>query len=316
MRIRPFILLICGATAPLAIPTAPAKACTPWAERIVAWSAAADLHVLAGWDKQERPPPSHKQSQPQYYQLKRISTGEQLAWHRCDHPTGERSDATPCAWQAAFAKQIPGGATFQPAAPTAGVPRVRVRSIQQNGVREFSLESRGPKGWQRVLYLDFVFPDYPERRRYRVAELGRTEEHVVLSLDYHASGGNCAHTAASAIRLRESDLIDPTAAERRARLLASVPPQDALEHWRTLAELAPLPADRLLEALEAAEREGQAAWGARWWREAGSALAPEALGRLRDELEKRPGLQSTRRLLARNGRARGGAPPGSEPGER
>jgi hypothetical protein len=303
MRLCPRIALSCGATALVVLHLAPANACTPWAERVAAWSAASDLYVLAGWDNREKPPPSQKLIQPQYYQLKRISTGEQLAWHRCDHPTSETSGPRPCTWQAAFAKQL-AGASFQPGNGIVNQKRLRVRAIQNKGVREYSLESRGPKGWQRVLYLDFIFPDYPERRRYSVTELGSSGEHAILMLDYQASGGNCSHTAARAFRLHKLDLTDPTSAERRARLLASVSQEDALEDWRTLAELAPLPADRLLEALEAAESKGQIAWGARWWREASADLAPEQLARLRDEIQRRPGLQSTRSLLAGTARAR------------
>jgi hypothetical protein len=296
LRVLPFLAALSTTIAlPILSPEA-TEACTPWAERVVAWDASADLFVMAGWDNRDRPPPAKALLPPQYYQLRRISTGEQIAWHRCDRDPP--SAKAPCAWEPAFAKQVPAGTTWQrgEALPTS---RVRVRAAETRGVREFSLEARADKGWRRVLYLDFIFPDYTERRRYSVTSLEKAGSDVLLALEYHATGGRCSHSAVRTLRLRETDLTDPTSAERRLRLLASVPGEGAIAHWRTVAEMGPLPPERLAEALEAAEAEGQPAWGVRWWEEATAGLPEDRRASLAASLEKRPGLTATRALLAR-----------------
>jgi hypothetical protein len=269
-------------------PKAP-SACTPWAERVVAWDAATDLAVVATWKGTERPPTAPR-AQPAWYGLRRISTGEQVSLHRC--PEGEV-----CDWKMAFAKWLPseprGGRTGDRATGVA----LRVRRELTSAAQEFALEVRGKVGWRRVLWLDFIPRGYREHRRYSFGPSAIAGSDVLLAVQYHSRGGNCNQTVVQVVRLRQADLADPTNASRREHMLAHVRQDAPLEHWRTLAELGPLPPDRLLEALSLAENEGRWAWGAKWWRESIARMPPAQVESVTAALQRHPSLASTRELL-------------------
>jgi hypothetical protein len=275
-----------------------AAACTPWAESVVGWDVASDLVVVSSWRERERPP--RAPLPPDRYELRRISTGEQVAHHRCPE-TGAGSkpgrEAADCDWRAAFATWL----TTEPRSPAAAPPSVlrklRVHAGSGAEGQEFSLESRVGGSWRRVVWLDFIPRGYREHRTYEIGPFQRAADEVLIGLRYYARGGNCNQTVVQVWRLPQDDLDDPANEGRRARLARQVRRDGLLEHWRTLAELGPLPVDSLLEAMTAAENEGRASWGARWWQDAMKGLPVERATALSADLERHPHLTLTRDLL-------------------
>ena len=141
----------------------------------------------------------------------------------------------------------------------------------------------------------------PEQRDYRITDSERAGSDVVLAIEYHAEKGNCARTRVQLLSLAEPDLADPSRPARHARLLAKVREDTPFSHWRTVAELAPLPAARLLEAMEAAEVAGESGLAARWWQASIPGIPPAEASALQAELAKRPGLTTTWETLKRMG---------------
>jgi hypothetical protein len=159
-----------------------------------------------------------------------------------------------------------------------------------------ALEARTARGWQRLAWLDFIDAG-SARRRYVVPAMERTGDDVLVAVQYYSSGDDCSRTVAQALRFRARDLEDPRNPDRQRALLAAVRQDALLPHWRTVAELGPLPADRLLDVLEIAEGAGHWEWGARWWREATAVLPPAQVAALTRELRRRRGLDLTSRSL-------------------
>jgi hypothetical protein len=172
-----------------------------------------------------------------------------------------------------------------------------VRETAASPLHEWALEARGPGGWRRVSWLDFLEGVHVERRRYGLAASERLEDERFLVVQYHSRGGNCARTMVQALRLRERDLREPGHPGRREYLLAHVRKDNPLPHWRTTAELGPLPPERLLEVLELADGLGRWQWGARWWRESMAALPPARAQAMTAALRRHPGLHATRAQL-------------------
>jgi hypothetical protein len=278
---------------PTSIGARQAAACTPWAESVVAWDVARDLVVVSSWRGRERPP--RAALPPDRYELRRMSTGEQVTLYRC--PETSSPPVAACDWRAAFAKWLPSAPRTPAAAPPGALRALRVHAGSNAEGQEFALESRTGGVWRRVLWLDFIPRGYREHRRYDFGPFERAAAEVLFAVRYHARGGNCNQTVVQVWRVPQQDLEDPGNAGRRARLAAQVRQDAVLEHWRTLSELGPLPADTLLQALTAAENEGRSAWGARWWREAIKDLPAERVTALSADLERHPHLTSTRDLL-------------------
>jgi hypothetical protein len=279
-----------------------AEACSPWAERVVAWDARADVVVVAIWMERDKVPAPGASARPDQYELRRLSTGRGLASHSCPDPAGEAvtRDQPACDWQTAFSRSIPGGAAWGRRGPALPAGRVRVRATRPDAAtQEFALEARGPRGWRRVLWLDRVAEGYPERRRYDIETSERTGGQVVLALRYHSRGGNCSHTAVQVFALDGRDLDDPTHPGRHARLVSRVREDRPFGHWRSVAELGPLPPARLIEAMEVAETAGQPALGVAWWRAATAGMPAVERQALERSLRSHPGLHRVREELAR-----------------
>lgn len=279
---------------------ATAQACSPWAEKVVALDGAADLAVVAVWIERDHPPATRESLTPDQYELRRLSNGEGLAMHLCPDPPagkGEGEAGPDCPWQGAFPDT--------PAAKTTwanrGVPlprgKVRVSATSAGGATDFALESFAAGKWQRVLWLDRISPGYPERRRYKVLSAERWSNNIVLTLAYHSRGGNCRHTAVRFWRISETDLADPTNSSRQSRMLAQVRQDAPLGYWRTVGELGPIPAERLLEAMEAAEAAGRSDLGVLWWRASVTSIPAEQLAALKHGLARHAGLVVTRAAL-------------------
>ncbi len=119
-----------------------------------------------------------------------------------------------------------------------------------------------------------------------------------MAFAVRARGGNCPNSLVRVLRVPQADIVNPGRAGRRINLLArSARLDERFEHWRTIAELGPLPPERLMEALEAAEREEQYAFGARWWSEATKRLPAGRLSQLVDSVARSEALFWTRPLL-------------------
>jgi hypothetical protein len=277
------------------------RACTPWAEAMLVWDGASDLAVVASWKGIERPPESLK-AVPHAYELRRISTGEQVARERCseleDGASQPESSPASCDWKLAFARLVPPTARWsRPGKGVAAGNRLRVRRHLTATAQEFALEARSKTAWRRVLWLDFISRGYREHRRYWVGPSMRLAEDVVLAVQFHSTGGNCNQTVVQILRLRQADIDDPKNRGRQAHMLTTIRQDAALEHWRTVAELGPLPPGRLLEALSLAENEGYWEWGAQWWRAAIARLPANQVASLTDAILRDPTLASTREIL-------------------
>jgi hypothetical protein len=275
-----------------------AAACTPWAEKVVGWDIARDLVVVSSWRGRERPP--RGSLPPDRYELRRMSTGEQVTLHRCPETSsapGHAAEMAACNWRAAFANWLPTEPRSPEAAPPGSLRRLRIHAGSTAEGQEFSLESRVRGVWRRVLWLDFIPRGYREYRTYEFGPFERAGDDALITVRFHARGGNCNQTVVQVLRVPQEDLDNPGNSGRRARLAAQVRRDGLLEHWRTLSELGPLPADALLEAMSAAENEGRSGWGVRWWQEAIRHLPPERVTALSAALERHPHLTSTRDLL-------------------
>jgi hypothetical protein len=261
-------------------------ACSAGAEQVLVWDPGADLAVTARWSERDRVPPPG--TRPDALDLRRISTGQRVALDDCTEPGAS------CDPAAAFARVAPGARWHPPIAGGGRVLRVR-RSVSARR-QEWALETRDARGWQRLAWLDFIDTG-SARRRYQIAALERTGEEVVVAVQFYSSGDDCSRTVVQALRFRARDLQEPRRPDRQQYLLGAVRQDAALPHWRTVAELGPLPADRLLDVLEIAEGAGHWAWGAHWWREATAALSAGEVAALAAELRRRRGLDLTARAL-------------------
>src|SRR5439155_26953603 len=122
--------------------------------------------------------------------------------------------------------------------------------------------TRGGARWLLWLHVMGAGEVAQERRSYALGPFDVEADEALVGVEMRARGGNCPYTTARVLRLPRADLDDPRRAGRQATLLAGPPRKDQpFEHWRTIAELGPLPVDRLLEALTAAEDDGQSAFG-------------------------------------------------------
>jgi hypothetical protein len=265
----------------------PARACTPRADVLVAWDLSRDLAVVGFWPELERPPA--KQA-PRGFELRRISTGEQVANHDCQDKPG------PCAYEAAFAKALPAGIRWR----TQGKPpprNLRIRPTSDRERREVSLEARAGRSWRRVLWLQVIAASDQEWRDYVWSQYDTDGRDALLAFEVRARTGACSYTSVRALRAPLADLADPARKGRQPALMASPRRDELFEHWRTIAELGAIPPDRLLEALQAAENEGQMTFGAQWWREAIRSMTPAQRERLTAAAKKDELLYHTRKLL-------------------
>jgi hypothetical protein len=265
--------------------------CTPWAEAVLAWDMTTDVVVVGTWAERAEPP-APGSVPPGFFELRRISTGELLAAHDCQF-----GPVVPCEYQTALGKAIPAGTTWHHA--TGAPPRnLRIKHRVGRDRREISLEARGRRGWQRLLWLQVMATNEQERRQYRWSAYDLRDGEAFMAFDVRARGGNCPNNLVRVVRVPQADIVDPDRPGRQIDLLAGPARLDErFEHWRTIAELGPLPPERIMEALEAAEREEQYAFGAKWWNEATKRLPPERLSRLIDSVARSDVLFWTRPLL-------------------
>jgi hypothetical protein len=260
----------------------------PSAERVLAWDLAKDVVIVGQWREHGQPPPAKVPAAS--FELRRVSTGEVLEQHDCAlQPTGP---CTPDLLDVAGARWRQRGSS--------GAGRLRVvESRTAGGGREWALETRAKKNWQRLYWIEVMDRDEAaqERLRFRVTPFDRQAGVVLVGLQMQATGGNCPYTVAQVLRIPESDLADPARPGRQADLLAHPRRDHPFEHWRTTIELGPLPPDRLLEAMRAAENDAKVDFAVRWWRDGIQALEPSRLAPLAAALKKDTGLASTRTRL-------------------
>ena len=297
----------------------PARACSPWAERLMTWDARADAAVVAIWTGRDRAPQPIRSSRetrsdpssgerskfkppPEQYELRRISTGSVLANLDCQVGAGgagsRKVGAPSCDWRTAFAKELrgaPDGASRGRPFPS-GMVRVRSTRSPQGG-RHFALEAMRRGSWRRVLWLGASAQGNPERRFYRVAGAEQVEGDVIVTVEYQAAKGNCPYTRVQMLSIPEQDFANPSLPDRHPRLLARVREDTPFGYWRTVAELGPLPAGRLLDAMETAEVAGEFSLAAQWWKASITGLEPDNVATLKAKLVANPGLGMTRAAL-------------------
>ena len=121
---------------------------------------------------------------------------------------------------------------------------------------------------------------------------------AMLAVEVSARGGNCSYTFVRVYRVPEADLREPRRKGRQAEMLKRpARKDDPFEYWRTVADLGPLPPERLLEAMEAAGHDAQPTFAARWWREATRKLPRRRVAELAEAVKKSPALSATLPLL-------------------
>jgi hypothetical protein len=297
---RSHALAALAALALLLAPAREAAACYQWAEAVVAFDLAADLYVLATWHERERPPQPLSSVVPNWYELMRISTGEKVASHKCHDSIGMPEPAAPvlpCDWRQGLAAALPKTATWQRSGRPLATAGLRVRPVKMGYDTAMALETRGPRGWQRVTFFEYASRGWTEKVTYKFGASERAQGRVGLFLEAFSRGGNCTNTTVHAVLLDEADWKDPARPGRQAHLLAGLGASSPFEQWFTAAELAPLPADKLLTAMAVAEREARIPTGVRWWREATAALPAARIAALSAELRKRKDLEETVRVL-------------------
>jgi hypothetical protein len=161
-------------------------------------------------------------------------------------------------------------------------------------LRETALETRGARGWRRLLWLSVTPAKDQERVDHALKLYDEEGSEALLGLEIHLQGGNCPRTLVQVLRVPRADLADPTRAGRQAQLMARPRLDERFEHWRTIAELGPIPAERLVEALEAAERDDQSDFGVQWWRRDTALLTPAQRDALAARVKRSEGLYWTR----------------------
>jgi hypothetical protein len=282
-----FLLAIAG----VLVGWAPAaRACTPWVERVVAWDLGADLVVLQTWADRHRAPPASVP--PIGFELRRLSTGEELGGRDCRLAPV----ITPCRFEAALGPLLPATARWRQRG-RALPGGLRVRAKRGAALRETALETRGARGWQRLLWLSVTPAKDQERVDHALKLYDEEGSDALLGLEIHLQGGNCPRTLVQVLRVPRADLADPARAGRQAALMARPRLDERFEHWRTIAELGPIPPEKLVEALEAAERDDQPDFGVQWWRRDTRGLAQAQLDALFAQVKRSEGLYWTRAKL-------------------
>jgi hypothetical protein len=268
----------------------PARACTPWVERVLAWDFDADLVVLQTWAERDRAP--GPRVPPIGFELRRLSTGEELGARDC------RLDPviSPCEFRVALGKLLPATAKWRQQGRA--LPRgLRVRAAGGAALRETALETRAAGGWRRLLWLSVTAAKDPERLQHTLKLYDEQGTDALLGFEVYLQGGNCPRTVVQALRVPRADLADPARAGRQAALMVRPRLDERFEHWRTIADLGPIPPGRLVEAMEAAEREDHSAFGVEWWRRDTRKLPPAEVEALAGKVRKSEGLYWTRTKL-------------------
>lgn len=270
-----------------------AAACTPWAENLLAWSFDQDLVVVGMWSERSRLPPPRGVA-PDVLELRRLSTGEPLVGHDC------RNQPTPakCTYDVVLASAIPPRTTWR----TKGTPPPRTLTIKHSEsktLREISLDARAGRGKsRRLLWLQVMNANEQERRRYEWNRFDVAGDEALMAFSVPGRGGNCPNSTLRVLRVPLADIADPGRPGRQATLLGRPARFDErFEHWRTVADLGPIPPNRLVEAMEAAEREEQFAFGAQWYRETTRGMPAEQLKPLAAAVKANQGLYFIRPLL-------------------
>lgn len=269
--------------------TRPAAACTPWVEGVLAWDFDADLVVLQIWAGRERPPAAGVP--PTGFELRRLSTGEELGARDC-----RLGPPVACEFRAALAHLLPASAKWRQQG-MALPRRLRVRESTPAGLRESALETRGAKGRRRLLWLSVTAAADAERLAYALKLYDEQGTDALLGFEIRLRGGNCARTAVRALRVARADLDDPGRAGRQAALMARPRLDERFEHWRTVADLGPIPPAHLVQALEAAERDDHSAFGVTWWRQNTRDLPPAQVEALVKKVKASETLYWTRSKL-------------------
>jgi hypothetical protein len=288
-------ILLAAISVGLLADRADAQTCQPFAQRLAAWDLSRDVVVVAIWPGRDRPPPNVEKPPPNAFELRRISTGERLAQHDCGNQPA-------CSYEALLAKDLPPGTRLGRRTQSFFDGVLNVADVHQDDRYEVALETktRTHPAWQRVLWTA-VLPAAagpPQGRRAHFDNMDFRDGEAMVAFQVTAREGDCRQTFVRAFRMPRSDLERPDRAGRQAELLARPPRKDApFEHWRTIAELGPLPTARLIEAMEAAEHAGQVDFAVRWWVTATHRLPRKEVAPLAQAVKTNSALAATRARL-------------------
>ena len=258
----------------------------------MAWDIGNDLVAVGIWAERDRLPPPSERGRPGLFELRRIGTGEVLLAHDC-----ELKPHIKCEFQSALASAIPPGTAWR----TGGSPpppTLRILHRTKPRRREVILESRVQGRWQPLSWLQVSVWNEPERRRYHWHAYDSLGDEAMLAFEVRARGGNCPNTLVRVFRMPLEDVKWPRRPARALDLLSRQARLDErFEHWLTIADLGPLPPARLMEALEAAEREEQYTEGAEWYRQTLRTVTVPERQRLGEAVKKNENLYFIRRLV-------------------
>jgi hypothetical protein len=297
---RPSALLVLLLVPASAAATSARQTCVPFADQVVSWDSEADLYVVATYTERAVPPGRAGGLGPNLLELRRISTGAQLHLINCalhDDELGPDAMRGPCDFRVEFGSYVGAGRFRQHGQPI-DLRRLKVALVKENDTSGQVLMVHAARGgWQRVAWLEQQRADAPEKVRVRVVGGERLGANVDLVIARQQSGGDCSNTSVRMLRLRAEDLEGPAAVARQAHLLAHLKSSSSFVEWRTAAELAPLPPERLLVAMAVAEEAGLPQFAARWWRETTGQLPVERVAPLAAALRDRPELAEALQLL-------------------
>ncbi|HEY0715827.1 MAG TPA: hypothetical protein VGF45_24295 [Polyangia bacterium] len=283
------------------LPARAARGCVPFADAIVAWDVDADLYVVASYHERATPPRGSA-AFPNLLELRRITSGKQLAVVNCAvAPGGLGASAarTPCDFRSVFGRLIPKTAAFVATGPPLSPGQLRVATTAEpSGDKGFALLARSPAGRpHRVRWLGQSATASGERLSIRLGRSERRADAIVVALESRYRGGDCDRTEVRLLRLDPRDLSDEAGPQRQQRLLAKLTLSSSVDDWRTAADLAPLPPDKLIFGMVAAADAGRPDLAARWWTEGTADLPLDRVASLATALRTRPELTIVRQLI-------------------
>ena len=287
-------------------------ACVASAEQVVAWDAEADLYVVASYLERDRPPGPGARVFPNLLELRRLSTGAQVDLVNCASQPGAlraSSAIEPCDFRVLFGARIPRRALFKRQGTRLDPNRVAIKPFAEGPDRAFALVARakGASAWHRVMWLGDEVMRPPERMNIRIIDGEHWQQEVLVVIEITHQGGTCRSTEARVLRVREIDLDQPAALEHQKHLLVRLKESSPFAEWRSAAEIAPLPPNRLVNAMVVAAEAGKPDFAAHWWTATTTGLPLDQVAALAGALRDRPELRQIVAMI------RLPAPPQAEP---
>ncbi|HEY0707082.1 MAG TPA: hypothetical protein VGG33_09800 [Polyangia bacterium] len=297
-RISALWLAVIGASSPTF--ASRAAACVPYADAVVAWDVDADLYVVATYHERATPPAS-RTAFPNLLELRRISSGKQVGVVNCAAAPGAVGAAAargPCDFRALFGSAIPRSARFVAQGKPLPPGRLRIAALPDPSDGGLALFARTPAGGRhQVRWLGNARTQTGETLSFRLGASERRADVVVVALESRYRGGGCERTEAKLLRFHPRELDAKPGPEQQAGLLAALSLSSPFEDWRSAADIAPLPPEKLVFGMVVAAEAGRQDLAARWWTQGTATLPLERVASLAAALRARPELEVTRQLI-------------------